>query len=422
MRDAAMAQVDGFRFAAVEAGIKKRGGLDLGLIVADEPVPVAAAFTRNLVRAYPVHLSEERVLASGGLARALLVNSGNANACSGEPGAEAARATTLAVAELLGASPLHVLPASTGVIGQALPSDKVLAVLPALVAGLGVDSAPFAHAIMTTDRWEKVAETEVDGEDAAGRPKKAKVVCIGKGAGMFHPDVALAGELPQPSGEGFSDMDLSGLHATMLVYILTDAASDAATLRAALDSAVDRTFNAATVDGDTSTNDSVYLLASGKSGVELDVDQLTSALLEVCGKVARSMVRDGEGAEHAVDIVVRGLESDSAAREVARTVATSPLVKTAMTGRDANWGRLLAAAGRAGVPFEPSKASVYIGGVCICENGLPREAEADRAASAVMQQAEYDIVLVLGDGPGEFTYVTSDLGHGYVDVNAGYRT
>lgn len=417
-----MTVVKGFRFSGVSAGIKKKvGALDLGLIVADEPVPVAAVFTRNLVRAHPVHVSEERVLKSK-KAQVCLVNSGNANACSGPAGLEATLHTTAAVGQALGISADHVLPSSTGVIGQVLPEAKVTAALPALVSGLSEKAAAtFAEAIMTTDRFPKIESATIVGDSRRGQ--SAQILAIGKGAGMFHPDLGLAGELPRPDGSGYdAGGDAGALHATMLVYILTDAKASANVLAAALDRAVDRTFSAASVDGDTSTNDSVYLLASGKSGVEVSEDQLAEALSDVCGRLARSMVKDGEGAEHLVDITVRGLPSDAEARDIARVVATSPLVKTAMAGKDANWGRLLAAAGRAGVPFDPNSASVFIGGHCILDRGRVGAPEADALASQVMHGAEYTIELVLGPGPGEFTYITCDFGHAYIDVNAGYRS
>lgn len=416
-----MTHVLGFRFSGVSAGIKKRGGLDLGLIVADSPVPVAAVFTRNLVRAHPVHLSERRVL--NGKAQACLVNAGNANACNGQAGMDAALSTTACAAQALGIDPELVLPSSTGVIGQILPAEKIIANMEALVSGLGPENIDaFADAIRTTDRWKKVATTTVEKDG-----KTARFLAVGKGAGMFHPDLALAGQLPQPNGDNFEDADFSapdstGLHATMLVYIVTDARASAETLRAALFEGSDKTFNAATVDGDTSTNDTVILMASGKSGVVLDEEELTKALVEVCLPLAKSMVRDGEGAEHAVTITVRGLQNDAEARDIARVIATSPLVKTAMTGKDANWGRLLMAAGKAGIPFDPEVATVNIEGVCICENGTPTNEEADRLASEKMRASEYEIELILGRGPGTFSYITSDLGHSYIDVNAGYRT
>lgn len=411
-----MTHVLGFKFSGVSAGIKKRGGLDLGLIVADSPVPVAAVFTRNLVRAHPVHLSERRV--QSGKAQACLVNAGNANACNGQAGMDAALATTACAAAALGIDPELVLPSSTGVIGQVLPSEKIIGAMDALVSGLGEENSDaFADAIRTTDRWRKVASTTVEKGG-----KTARFLAIGKGAGMFHPDLALAGHLPQPNGDYYEDADLSGLHATMLVFIVTDAQASTETLKAALFEGSDKTFNAATVDGDTSTNDTVILMASGKSGVVLDEEELSNALVAVCLPLAKSMVRDGEGAEHAVTITVRGLQNDAEARDIARVVATSPLVKTAMTGKDANWGRLLMAAGKAGIPFDPNAATVKIEGVCICENGTPTTEEADRQASEKMRADEYEIVLILGKGPGTFSYITSDLGHTYIDVNAGYRT
>jgi glutamate N-acetyltransferase/amino-acid N-acetyltransferase len=409
-------KVAGFRFSSGSCGIKANGTPDLGIIVADEPVAVAAVFTRNLVRAHPVHLSEERVLS--GWAQACLVNSGNANACNGQAGRLAAESTCAALALKLGIDAQLVLPSSTGVIGQAFPADRIESKLDQLVDELSYDQAEaFADAIRTTDRWRKVASTTVERDG-----KVATILAIGKGAGMFHPDLAPAGQLPSKDGSYFGGDDLAGLHATMLVYILTDAKVEVETLGAALFEAADLSFNAATVDGDTSTNDSVYLMASGKSGVQLEEEELVQALLRVCEPLAKSMVKDGEGAEHAVTIRVSGLVNDAEARDVARVIATSPLVKTAITGKDANWGRLLMAAGRAGVPFDPDRVTVLIGGVCICKDGMPTDKENDLKASAEMKAEEYTIEVQLGPGPGTFSYITSDLGHSYIDVNAGYRS
>ncbi len=386
--------VSGFRFAAAAAGIKKSGALDLGLLVADDAYPTAAVFTRNLVRAAPVEVAERRVAA--GLGRAILVNSGNANACTGRPGLEATQETTTAVATALGVDPDLVLPASTGVIGQVLPSEKIITALPRLLEALGPDERGFAEAILTTDRWAKVSRTEVGA---------AHVLGICKGAGMIHPDLG-----PAPP------------HATMLGFLVTDAKVDQPGLQKALERAVELTFNACSVDGDTSTNDTVILMASGRSGVALDETELLEALIDVCRPLAREMVRDGEGAEHAVDITVRGLKTEADARAVAETVATSPLVKTAFFGKDPNWGRLLAAAGRAGIPFDPQVAEISIGGFTVCRAGLPVGGQSEVQAAQVMKGSDYTVVLSLGDGPAEFTYVTSDLGHGYIDVNAGYRS
>ena len=386
-------RVAGFRFSGVESSIKKRGGLDLGLVVTDSPIAVAGMFTRNLVRAAPLVVCERRVSAHRDV-RAILVNSGNANACTGAPGMQATLDTCSALARELGIGEEQVLPASTGVIGQVLPTEKVIAALPRLRAGLEVDATRFAQAIMTTDRWSKIEVLPVGG---------ATVLGIAKGAGMIHPDVGP----PQ---------------ATMLVFLFTDAKMGRRSLQAMLAEACEHSFNICTVDGDTSTNDTVLALASGLAQDAPSEDALGQALSDVCQRLAQSMVLDGEGAAHAATIEVRGLKSDRDARTVARTVATSLLVKTAMSGCDANWGRLLAAAGRAGIEFDPAQAGIAIGGIPIVTNGLPVGPEAETRANEIMKGQTYRIEIVLGDGPGLASYMTSDLGHGYVDVNAGYRT
>jgi len=236
------------------------------------------------------------------------------------------------------------------------------------------------------------------------------VVGIVKGAGMIHPDLG-----PAPAqGSG-------PLHATMLAFFVTDAKADRGALQAALERAVELSFNACSVDGDTSTNDTVLALASGLAG-SANETALFEGFLPVCRELAKQMVLDGEGAEHAVEIRVEGLPDDAAARTVAKTVATSLLVKTALFGKDANWGRLLAAAGRAGVAFDPKGASISVAGTCIFEKGTPLGKEVEAVANRGMTERSYGIVMTLGTGPGSFTYLTSDLGHGYVDVNAGYRS
>lgn len=394
-------RIRGFRFGAVRAGLK-RTGLDLGLVVADAPAAAAAMFTRNLVRAAPVEVGADR--ARRGSVQALLVNSGTANACTGEPGLEAALRSTTLVAEALGIDARLVFPASTGVIGSLLPVDKIAQALADLVGSLSEDGAEaFAQAIMTTDRFQKVAAAKVDtgGESA-------HVLGVAKGAGMIHPD--LAGE------------DAALPHATMLAFLFTDLVAGPEELRAALPGAVDVSFNACTVDGDTSTNDTVLLMASGASGRRAAPGALERALEGVCRELALKMVEDGEGAEHAIEIRVSGLGSREEARTVACTVASSLLVKTAFYGKDANWGRLLAAAGRAGVRFDPGAAKVEIGGVPIVRDGVALGKDAEAAAAKVLAEPRFTVDLVLGSGPGRFSYYTSDLGHAYVDVNAGYRT
>jgi glutamate N-acetyltransferase/amino-acid N-acetyltransferase len=329
----------------------------------------------------------------------LLVNSGCANACTGEPGMAAAREATAAVARALGADPASILPASTGVIGALLPAERIVARAGELVAKLSPDGAEdFSRAIMTTDRWPKVESLKL--ESASG---SATLLAIAKGAGMIHPDVGP----PQ---------------ATMLVFLFTDARVSSGVLQRVLAKASDATFNSCSVDGDTSTNDTVLAFASGRAGVELEEPELDRGFFEVCDRLARSMVADGEGAEHTAELWVTGLESEAAARQIARTVASSLLVKTAFHGRDANWGRLLAAAGRAGIPFDPTLASIKIGEVEIVRHGLTLGIEAEARAAAVLKQPSYRIELSLGNGPGRARYLTCDLGHEYVNVNADYRS
>jgi glutamate N-acetyltransferase/amino-acid N-acetyltransferase len=387
-------KVQGFRFGAVSAGIRKDGRIDLALAVCDRPAVTAALFTRNLVKAAPVLIAAER--ASAGISRAVLANAGCANAVTGEQGLRAVQQTTAAIAKALGISPEEVLPASTGVIGAHLPVEKITAQAGALADKLTAEGhEDFAQAICTTDRWTKIAQAEADG---------AQVLAIGKGAGMIHPDV---GGLP---------------HATMLVFIFTDAVVEQVALARALTEASEVTFNACSVDGDTSTNDTVIAMASGASGKSPSEAALTAALTKVCDVLARSMVADGEGANHVAEIKVSGLGSRADAKTIAKTVATSMLVKTALFGEDVNWGRFLAAAGRAGVTFDPTLAGISVGGIVIVKDGAPVGADAEKQANEVLKRPSYSIELRLGNGPGEFAYLTSDLGHGYVDVNAGYRS
>ncbi|MEZ4225496.1 MAG: bifunctional glutamate N-acetyltransferase/amino-acid acetyltransferase ArgJ [Polyangiaceae bacterium] len=389
--------VKGFRFGATAAGIRKDGRQDLALVVADADCVTAGVLTRNLVRAAPVELMARRLVRQR--ARALLVNSGCANACTGDAGMQAALDSCAHVASALEIPAEMMLAASTGVIGALLPVDKVRAAVPALVKSLsptGWDA--FARAIMTTDRWPKVAHRLLP--DSYGR---SSLLCIAKGAGMIHPDMGP----PQ---------------ATMLAFAFTDAVMDGHALSKSLHAAVDTTFNACSVDGDTSTNDCAVLLASGASGHTPSSTAFTSALESAFDELARSMVADGEGAEHLAEIRVQGLDNEADARTVARTIATSLLVKTALFGQDINWGRILGAAGRAGVRFDPAQVNLWVGDVQIVSNGVGVGAEAEKAANAILTQDAYVVTLELGQGSCGFRYLTSDLGHGYVDVNAGYRS
>jgi glutamate N-acetyltransferase/amino-acid N-acetyltransferase len=395
--------VPGFRFAGLSAGIKSNGRPDLALAVADESVPAAAVFTTNLVRAAPVLVAAERM--GSGRARAVLANSGCANACTGSAGLAATRDTTAAVAEAIGAAAAEVLPASTGVIGVTLPSAKVISQVPALVSSLSQTGADrFAEAILTTDRGPKVVHvrTQVNG-------RAFVVLGMAKGAGMIHPSMS-----PLP-------------HATMLAFLFTDAAADATQLARAIARSAERTFNQASVDGDTSTNDTLAVLASGRAQTERaqgsDVPPvLEEAMTLVCEELARKMVADGEGAEHLIELHVSGLSSDEAAARIAKTVATSPLVKTAFFGKDPNWGRILGAAGRAGVAFDPTKARILVEGIAIVDGGIGQGAEREAEAHQIMTRPAYRIDLILGEGRGRARYLTCDLGLGYVRCNADYRS
>ncbi|MDH3729482.1 MAG: bifunctional glutamate N-acetyltransferase/amino-acid acetyltransferase ArgJ [Myxococcales bacterium] len=392
--------VKGFRFSGVHAGTKPNGMLDLGLVVADEPAVAAGVFTRNRVRAAPVVISERRLRA--GLCQAILVNSGNANACTGREGRESAFTLTRAIASALGTATKLVVPASTGVIGVQLPLEAIEAAIPALVSGLSADGASlFSRAIMTTDRVPKIAEAKLK----VGRTS-CRLLGIAKGAGMIHPNMA-----------------------TTLAFVTTDAAIGQRTLQRLLGQATERTFNRATVDGDTSTNDSIYALASGAAtdrridGRDVAAKRFSAALEEVLESLTKMIVADGEGAEHLVRIDVEGARTDADAIQIARTIACSQLVKTAIHGCDPNWGRILAAAGRSGARFNPDHVSMHIGKVEIFREGRPTmTTKTETKAAATMRGQEYVISVRVGKGRGLGHYWTCDLGHEYVRINADYRT
>ncbi len=393
-------RVKGFRFAGVSSGVKADDALDLGLVFADEPAVAAAVFTMNRVRAAPVVLSERRL--RGGLCQAILVNSGNANACTGKQGQQAAVALTRVAAAALRVPTAMVVPASTGVIGVQLAQDKIEEAIPSLVADLSETGATrFARAIMTTDRGPKLARAEVK----VGRTT-CQVLGIAKGAGMIHPNMA-----------------------TTLAFVVTDVLLRRATLTKLLRQSADATFNRATVDGDTSTNDSIYALASGAATSRVIDEKSTvgrrfaGALTEVLESLAKQVVADGEGAEHLVRIEVLGARTNTDAVQLARTIAGSQLVKTALHGCDPNWGRILAAAGRSGVRFNPDHVSMRIGAVPIFERGTPvMTPKIEAKAAATMKRREYAITVTVGAGRGLGHYWTCDLGHEYVRINADYRT
>ena len=393
-------RVKGFRFAGVHGGVKAGDALDLGLVVADEPAVASGVFTRNRVRAAPVRISERRL--KGGLCQAVLVNSGNANACTGKQGQQAALALTSTAAASLGVQARLVVPASTGVIGVQLPTEKIDTSIPSLVEDLSASGAArFARAILTTDRGPKVAQAEVK----VGRTI-CRVLGVAKGAGMIHPNMA-----------------------TTLAFIMTDAPLRHVTLRKLLGQTTELTFNRATVDGDTSTNDSIYALASGAATGRWVEEKsaagrrFSEALTDVLESLAKKIVADGEGAEHLVRIDVTGARTNTDAVQIARTIAGSQLVQTALHGCDPNWGRILAAAGRSGARFNPDHVSMSIGKISIFERGTPvMTAKTEVRATATMKRPEYVISVSVGAGRGLGHYWTCDLGHEYVRINADYRT
>ena len=388
----------GFRAAGVACGIKARGGLDLALIVSDVPASAAAVFTTNKAQAAPILVSRDRLARSQGRISAIVVNSGCANACTGSDGLEHANAMTRAAADALGCGPIAVLVASTGVIGVRLDMAKVGAGITAAAGKLARNgAAAAARAIMTTDPFPKEAAVEVVSERGTFR-----VGGIAKGSGMIEP-----------------------LMATMLGFITTDASVEPGLLHRALKAAVDDTFNAITVDGECSTNDCVFVLANGASGVTLgdgDLHLLVDVLKRVCEPLAIGIVRGGEGATKLITVRVVGAISNEEARRAARAIANSPLVKTAIHGGDPNWGRLVAVAGRSGSAFVLEGAAVRMGPIELFSHGAPHDELAPEAAE-YLQGRDIEIEVDLGTaGKGQSQMWTCDLSAEYVRINAEYRT
>lgn len=387
----------GFTAAAAAAGLKKADRLDLGLIFSQTPATVAGVFTTNKVQAAPVQLDRQRVKA--GTARAIVVNAGNANCCTGKQGMDDAVATAGRAAEELGIDPEQVLVASTGVIGQFLPIDKIKAAVPGLVKGLkaeGFDDV--ARAMMTTDTFAKLSVRQPSVNGTA-----FTVLGMAKGAGMIRPDMA-----------------------TMLCFVVSDAAIGPDALQKVLATATDRSFNRITIDGDTSTNDTILVLANGQSGVNVDagpgLEAFDKALNEVLIDLARQVVKDGEGATKLVEIKVRGAGSDAEAMQVAQTVANSNLVKTAFFGQDANWGRILAAAGRSGANFDPAAVDLYFDDVRLVAAGTWCGPDAETKATAVLHKPEFTVTVDLKAGTGRAEVLTCDFSLDYVKINADYRS
>jgi glutamate N-acetyltransferase / amino-acid N-acetyltransferase len=398
----AIALPKGFRYASAACGLRRKNRLDLGLIVAEQPAAAAGIFTRNLVKAAPVLLCQKHLKTAASRVRAIVVNSGNANCAVGPSGMRASLATAKSAAKAIGCKSEQVLVCSTGVIGVPLPVEKILAVLSELAktaATTPTNYDGFMQAILTTDTRPKWAAAlcRIGG-------KQVRLLGCAKGAGMIHPNMA-----------------------TMLAYIVTDAAAPPQVLHQALTDVASRTFNSITVDGDTSTNDTALLLASGASGAPSlaasgrEFKNFVTALEKVCRALALAIVSDGEGASRVVEIEIRGAPDQAGAEQVARTIATSPLVKTALSGGDPNWGRILAAAGRAGVPFNPDRAAIRMAGIHVYERGraLPFD---EGAAHENLLAPNITIAMDLRAGRARARVWTCDFTAEYVHINASYRT
>src|ERR1700691_1396780 len=410
----------GFSFAAVRAGLKASGNPDLACAVADQPASAAAMFTSNKVIAAPLIVGHRHLERGQHRLRVALVNAGNANCATGEAGVSAAQQCCASAAAIFGCDAHSVFPSSTGIIGVPLPVDKLPASLPALHAALGSTAAhlqQMAAAIMTTDTRSKIAVASF-----AVRGVTVRIAGIAKGAGMIHPQLQAA---PPPA-----------LHATMLVYLFTDAALEPAVASDLLHHAVERSFNRISIDGDTSTNDTVLLLASGASGVAIrghshatahPVDDaptaaFASALESVCLSLAMRIVEDGEGIQHVVELNIGGALTDADALRIARSIAHSPLVKTAWAGCDPNWGRILAAIGYAGVAIDPTRVNISFGELEICRGGSISPRFDESTTHEYLKQRDLTVHVDLGLGPGKCRFWTTDLTAEYVRINSVYST
>mgnify|MGYP001251201788 CR=1 FL=1 len=378
----------GFSFSAINAGIKApdHKGLDMGLVYCNRDASTAGVFTSNQIKAAPVLIGMD--LVRTGKSRCIVVNSGNANACTGIIGIENARAVTAAVAQRLGVGSSDVIPMSTGVIGIQLPVSRMLDKTGELVEGLGSDIEAFSRAIMTTDTFPKTAFRQAGS---------AKVLGFAKGAGMIAPDMA-----------------------TTLAIVLTDAVIEPQLLDNIIKSCISDTFNAITIDGDTSTNDTLIALASGY--VQEESALVEKAFHEVIQELAMMIVRDGEGATKVVEISVTGAENDADAKEVAMSVANSLLVKTALFGCDPNWGRIIAAVGYSSVQIEPQEIGIQVNGYAVVKDGIENAGFDEDKLHEILQNKEISIDITLGPGDGRFKAFTTDLSYQYVEINSAYRT
>jgi len=394
-------RIEGARVAAVEANVRYSNRLDLVVMELAPGSTVAGVFTQNAFCAAPVQLARRHLQESGGQVRYLLTNTGNANAGTGDKGIEDALACCVALAEHTGVPPSAVLPFSTGVIGENLPVDRIAAGIPKALAALGDNWLEAARGIMTTDTRPKARSVQVDCGD-----RKVTITGLSKGAGMIKPNMA-----------------------TMLSYVFTDAAIAQDLLQAMLASAVDRSFNRITVDGDTSTNDCCILAATGASGISIKQDdgalftRFLDALQDLIQELAKDIIRDAEGAKKFVTVDIQEGGSTQECLQVAYAIAESPLVKTALSASDPNWGRILAAVGRAGLQdLDVSRIAVYLGNVCITENGTRASTYREELGQAEMNRAEITITVKLARGKAREVVWTSDLSEEYVRINASYRS
>ena len=387
----------GFKFSGVASGLKKNGQKDLGLIYSETPATVAGVFTRNQIKAAPVLLDMQRI--TSGICQAVIVNSGNANCCNGAKGMQDAISMARWTAAELDIPEEQVLVASTGVIGEPLDVEKVRTALPELINTLDADGVSvLAEAIMTTDTVPKVVTQK-------GRLGGVSftVTGVAKGSGMIRPDMA-----------------------TLLCFVMTDIAAEPELLKEMLLAATDLTLNRISVDGDTSTNDTALLIANGLSGTVVNSDadrkEFQGILDAVLMSLARQLIKDGEGATKLVEIAVKGARSDADAYQIADTVAHSNLFKTALFGEDANWGRILAAAGRAGVQIQPDAMDIYFADVLMVKSGMGCGKKAEARATQILKQPEYTITIDLKAGKGTSTVITCDFSIDYVRINADYRS
>ena len=392
-------KVPGFLFSGISAGIKKDGKRDLGLIYSEVPARVAGLFTTNKVKAAPVQLDMARI--KKGLCQAIIVNSGNANACTGIQGRRDAKRVSSLIAKQLGINEKLVFPSSTGIIGTPLPVEKIEGGIPELINNLSAEGwMKTVEAMMTTDTFPKVevATCRIKG-------KQVKLCGMIKGAGMICPDLA-----------------------TMLSFLVTDANIKGSLLQQMLEKAAEVSYNRITIDGETSTNDTVLLLANGKAGhpilnrMDRDGEAFKYMLFEVCQNLAKSLVKDGEGATKFINIFIRGAKNREDAKRAAYAIAHSPLVKTAFFGEDANWGRILCALGHSGAQINPNRIDVFFDKVPIVKNGMGVSPRLEEKAEGVIKKMSFGVTVDLHQGASRFFVLTTDLSIDYVKINASYRS